>query len=686
MAPTITVSNGNEFYRIPLSDLEDAIGDGFYVPSDRSLTIVSDGTEIFEIPIQDVAEAEQDGFQDVLRKERKKNRKRQPGPRALATAAVPFGGDDGFAAEASRDDWIRIEVEGAPEEVLDVAEVAVDAAVVEAELEQMRQIQEEMLAEATGFRKALLYVKFRLMPEPDEQERLAKVYGSSFLVNLMVLLILAMIAMGGSEHLEEFLIDTRVNDAKIPTVVEEPEVQIEEPDPAPENEVTEIQSDTLEKDNFDINISDNKLAAPTSLTNLAMTSKGMPSLKLSGALGGRSKAGRMSLLTKRGGSAASESAVQNALDWLVRHQVKGGPMDGSWMWNNAGVADCTCASKAAIGHEGRMGATGIALLTFLGYGTTHLKFVGDVEDEREERFRQATARGFDFMMRAFLAEGADFRGGGGHHGMYCQGLATTAMCEAMAMNQAFIESMDSRTVVVLASGKKANKKQLMLYQKRLRMAAIAATAFIVEAQDPKGGGWGYSPQSAGDTSILGWQVMALKSAYFSKIEIPPAVWLGANHFLDGVAAQGGATYGYRGPQTKPSTTAIGLLTRMYTNKNLDHENPALGAGVKYLAKTGPNIRDMYYTYYGTQVIFHFGGETWKAWNAKLRPQLVNSQTKEGHAAGSWNLNSSHAARGGRLFETCLCAMTLEVYYRHMPLYKVFHEDDEGSKKKDSKKK
>ena len=67
-------------------------------------------------------------------------------------------------------------------------------------------------------------------------------------------------------------------------------------------------------------------------------------------------------------------------------------------------------------------------------------------------------------------------------------------------------------------------------------------------------------------------------------------------------------------------------------------------------------------------MMYYGGEHWRKWNSVMRDHLVNTQIKEGHAAGSWNLADDHGGRVGRLYMTCLCTMTLEVYYRHLPLY------------------
>lgn len=101
----------------------------------------------------------------------------------------------------------------------------------------------------------------------------------------------------------------------------------------------------------------------------------------------------------------------------------------------------------------------------------------------------------------------------------------------------------------------------------------------------------------------------------------------------------------------------------------ERETASLIKGVGVLAKTGPSKSNEYYNYYGTQALHHFGGEVWDAWNNVLRDQLVQTQSKEGPTTGSWKPGSGHGPeQGGRLYSTCLNVMTLEVYYRHLPLY------------------
>jgi len=193
------------------------------------------------------------------------------------------------------------------------------------------------------------------------------------------------------------------------------------------------------------------------------------------------------------------------------------------------------------------------------------------------------------------------------------------------------------------------------------------------------GGWRYAPAferskpEVSDTSVVGWQLMALKSAQAADVKINSRIFRGVNTFLDLASREDGAEYGYlpktaeRAARPRPSMTAVGLLCRMYLG--WDEKNENLARGVEYLAKRGPNPNDSYYNYYATQVLHHWGGDKWEAWNAVQRDQLVNTQEKGGEFSGSWKPGGVHNDRaGGRLWVTCLSVMTLEVYYRHLPLY------------------
>jgi hypothetical protein len=208
----------------------------------------------------------------------------------------------------------------------------------------------------------------------------------------------------------------------------------------------------------------------------------------------------------------------------------------------------------------------------------------------------------------------------------------------------------------------------MTHDSDLRDPAEAALMFIIAAQDPVGGGWRYQPREAGDTSVLGWQLMALKSGLLGYIPVPAEPVRGASKFLDSVQIDGGSRYGYTSIRDGGNgTTAVGLLCRMYLGWKRDH--PMLVKGVKFLDGVGPSQNDMYYNYYATQVMSHYGGPEWKRWNEKMRDSLISRQAMTGHEIGSWHFENPHGGvQGGRLCSTSLAAMTLEVYYRYLPIY------------------
>ena len=93
----------------------------------------------------------------------------------------------------------------------------------------------------------------------------------------------------------------------------------------------------------------------------------------------------------------------------------------------------------------------------------------------------------------------------------------------------------------------------------------------------------------------------------------------------------------------------------------------------------PKVRNVYYWYYATQVMHNLPGPEWDIWNRQMRRVLIESQVKEGCAAGSWDPVPSPRPipgrkPGGRIMVTSLCCLTLEVYYRYLPLYKLDKSD------------
>jgi hypothetical protein len=192
--------------------------------------------------------------------------------------------------------------------------------------------------------------------------------------------------------------------------------------------------------------------------------------------------------------------------------------------------------------------------------------------------------------------------------------------------------------------------------------------FIVDAQHPRGG-WRYEPRQAGDTSVVGWQLMALKSGQMAYLRVPPETFEKAAKFLASVH-KGNGRYSYqvnRGPTE--TMTAEALLCRQYLGTPRDDR--LLRSGVQWLIGRhlpSPRKPNVYYWYYATQVLHHMGGDPWKLWNAEMTDTLLQMQEDRGHAAGSWAPQGQFSREGGRIYMTSLATCVLEVYYRHMPLY------------------
>jgi hypothetical protein len=386
---------------------------------------------------------------------------------------------------------------------------------------------------------------------------------------------------------------------------------------------------------------------------------GMMLLQHPGDISGRSGSARELLLDKYGGNKESEAAVARGLFWLANHQSR----DGCWAMDkfqdhleidDSGketVRRCNC--EGGVLHDNVAG-TGLALLCFLGAGLTPENAKHQAHDyakQIEHGLRWLKANQDlegRFVDRARKQENSQ-------HVMYDHAIATICMCEAASLHP----------------------------KDWVRNSAQQAIHLLVQAQEPQSGGWDYgtSPQS-GDTSVTGWCIMALQSGRMAGLKVSATAFERARHFFEirEVEMSDGLFYGYRNKalsDPRETLAAVGLLSRMYLG--WQRENPRLIKGVDWLRRNampdpaGPT--NMYFQYYATQVLHHAGGDVWKAWNPKMRDLLVSRQDLgkspgRPHQAGSWSPNGdSWCSLGGRVMMTSLCILTLEVYYRHLPLYR-----------------
>ncbi len=353
------------------------------------------------------------------------------------------------------------------------------------------------------------------------------------------------------------------------------------------------------------------------------------------------------------GGQLTEPAIENGLEYFSRAQFN----DGHWSLHElpAGVA----SDAALLGSlHADTAATGLALLSYLGAGYTH----------QDEKYRNVVRRGVQWLVKHQQADGNL-----SYHGLdpaydpasdptqfYSHGIAAIALCETYGMTQ----------------------------DRELREPAQKAIDFIVKSQDPLRGGWRYKSQDGSDTSVTGWQLMALRSAQMAGLEVPEETMRKVSHWLDLAQVPNRGTYVYNpwntdtenplGRAPNPTMTAQAMLMRMYLGQ--DRANASLAQGADYLLANLPEVgtresakRDCYYWYYATQAMYHMQGDYWKAWDARVTPLLRAEQIDRGPLKGSWSprepVPDRWSTHGGRHYVTSMHVLTLEFRYWHLPLFR-----------------
>ena len=357
-------------------------------------------------------------------------------------------------------------------------------------------------------------------------------------------------------------------------------------------------------------------------------------------------------LDKATRSASTE--LKTALIWLARHQSAG----GNWNFTDYQKA---CKDKSCTGPGGEdsySAATALALQPFL---------AGNQSSTSRGPFQQTVARGVEWLI-AHQNPNGDLSAGARQQ-MFSHGLAMWALCEDF----------------------------LMTGDKTIGKAAQKGVDFIEATQNPKTGGWAGRPGEKEETRILGWQIIALRDAERSGLNVHPETMEGARKWLHSVSTSGadGAPDGFSnmpgGPRT-PVDSAVGLICSQYLHTK--RGDPLIVGCVRYLLANMPDEkhRDVQYLFLGQVAMHGMMDRNWDTWNRQVRKPLFASQVQEGCAAGSWNpdepVRDAWSAEGGRLMITCFSAMTLEATARWwLPqpyLYRLNHDDEpaEAAKKED----
>jgi hypothetical protein len=412
---------------------------------------------------------------------------------------------------------------------------------------------------------------------------------------------------------------------------------------------------------------------------------------MAGCFGYRDGGGRKKAVKRFGGSPATESAVEAALRWLARHQEKQGywPIEkhyqGFSYWDrkrefkdeearkNFEERRKKSLARMAERWKGkRIGVTGLAMLAFLGAGYTHKsgKFKSNVERAARWLVAQQQKKSGEIN--------SDTKQRYSQERPYNHAIATLALAEAYGMTK----------------------------DPALKEPAQKAVDCILEWQNPYSG-WRYRPRDKQvDISVTGWMVMALKSARIAGLKVDSAGFQGATKWLkdntdekEGYIAYTGKRHrrifmgrrkgddqkaGVRRPSfwsRWQSAVSVCMLCRLLMG--VRRADSMLQKQARLLLTDLPDWEKSknhsshteYYWYYGTLAMFQMGAKPWKEWNSKITSMLIKHQCKGGpldgslkDVDGSWDPQSAWARSGTRIYMTAINALTLEVYYRYLPLY------------------
>jgi hypothetical protein len=338
----------------------------------------------------------------------------------------------------------------------------------------------------------------------------------------------------------------------------------------------------------------------------------------------RDPAQRLELAKEMGGDEQTEEAVTLALDWLARHQSTDGRWDGTHFDKDCGA----CSGIQQV--KSNIALTGLSLLAFQAAGHTH---------RAPGPYRDVVAGGIEWLLSRQQAGGALYGG----ESLYSHGIAMIALAEAYGMTG----------------------------DPRLEHPVKSGCEFIYASRHKPRGGWRYTPGQYGDTSVLGWQIMALTSARKAEIDVPDDAFEVARDWLRLVDHPNRpGQYRYQPDRNvTPAMTAEGMFVQQLLGVRRDERK--MRGSAQYIVQHPPRWDidpNTYYWYYATLALFQHQGAAWDRWNEQVKEQLIAHQRQDGSAAGSWDPEGRWSQVAGRIYQTAMCTLTLEVYYRYLPSF------------------
>lgn len=447
-----------------------------------------------------------------------------------------------------------------------------------------------------------------------------------------VVVVLAFLLMTGETSVDRAAVEVQMEELQIKELEEKLIQELDEVEELVEDVVPTVEKPDLPRQELEL-ATDDINTDMLALTNTAMDFSEVLDIKasdsplqVSALFGGRTDSGRVAARRRHGGDEQTEDAVLRALRWLKLTQNP----DGSW----------SRTQPEAM--------AGLCLLAFLAHGET----------PTSEEFGMTVQKAIKYLCDRMTAVPENSTRGLSRE--YTNGIATYALAEAYGVTK-------------LPYIKPAMEKGLR---------------FIVRGQQASGGfDYNYAKGARWDLSVAGWQVQALKAGFVAGTDnedVPKALDKAAS-FIKGVSYRDGK-FGYNTPGSgSGGIQGVGTLCLQLIG---DAESREAKAGVKWIRENATvewdtrreysaHSNPAYNWYYQTQAMFHVGRTTWNVWNRQMKPQLVTNlkpgpRTPDGKATGFWDAPGGKWDRPeyDRWYTTSLNALSLQVYYRYLPTFKM----------------
>ena len=327
---------------------------------------------------------------------------------------------------------------------------------------------------------------------------------------------------------------------------------------------------------------------------------------------------RVARLRAGGGKDITETAIIRGLTWLKNTQAK----DGSWGGNAKKAGEPVSMDRNAM--------TGMGLLAFLGHC--------ELQDSPD--FGPTVQKAIDFLTSTPPEKFTSRE-------CYSHPIRTYALCEAYTMTKI---------------------KKLEIFAKR-------AAEAIIKGQNESGGwayGYGKGVGAHVDLSVTGWNIQALKAAALTGISMD-----GLDEAMDKAVAytkrcqDTTGKFAYKeGTRGKASLTGAGVLClQIWKEAKSQEAKNGLEWIIANQAKEWKGV-NVYEWYYHAQACFQATGVSggtkyWRAWNKSFQQIVCGAQQSDGH----WE-SGSHYHGESDIYDTTMCILMLEVYYRYMPTGKT----------------